>query len=48
MTTRVLELHCQILVDPDQSQTLRVFTAVTGSESYQKLQLLSAVGDPRP
>jgi transcriptional regulator with XRE-family HTH domain len=38
----VLELHCQTLVDPDQSQTLLVFTAVPGSESYQKLQLLPA------
>jgi hypothetical protein len=43
----VLELHCQILVDPDQSQTLQVFTAVPGSASYEKLQLLSAVGDRR-
>ncbi|WP_238424411.1 MmyB family transcriptional regulator [Micromonospora parastrephiae] len=25
-----LELHCQTLVDPDQSQTLLVFTAVPG------------------
>jgi transcriptional regulator with XRE-family HTH domain len=41
----VLELHCQILVDPDQSQMLEVFTAVPGSESYEKLQLLPAVGD---
>jgi transcriptional regulator with XRE-family HTH domain len=40
----LLELHCQTLVDPDQSQTLLVFTAVPGSESYEKLQLLSATG----
>jgi transcriptional regulator with XRE-family HTH domain len=39
-----LDLHCQTLVDPDQSQTLLVYTAVPGSESHQKLQLLSAVG----
>ncbi|MFB9364382.1 helix-turn-helix transcriptional regulator [Actinoplanes nipponensis] len=43
----VLELHCQTLVDPDQSQTLLVFTAVPGSESYEKLQLLSVIGDQR-
>ncbi|WP_422734215.1 helix-turn-helix transcriptional regulator [Micromonospora sp. WMMD558] len=38
-----LELHCQILVDPDQSQALQVFTATPGSESHEKLQLLSVV-----
>ena len=40
----VLDLHCQTLLDPDQYQTLLVFTAVPGTESYEKLQLLSAVG----
>ncbi len=40
----VLELHCQMLQDPDQAQALLVFTAVPGSESYQKLQLLSVIG----
>jgi transcriptional regulator with XRE-family HTH domain len=40
----ILDLHCQTLLDPDQSQTLLVFTAVPGTESYEKLQLLSAVG----
>jgi transcriptional regulator with XRE-family HTH domain len=40
----LLDLHCQTLIDPDQSQTLLVFTAVPGTESYEKLQLLSAVG----
>jgi transcriptional regulator with XRE-family HTH domain len=39
----LMELHCQTLVDPDQSQVLLVFTAVPGTESYEKLQLLSAV-----
>jgi transcriptional regulator with XRE-family HTH domain len=43
----LLELHCQTLVDPDQSQTLLVFTAVPGSASYEKLQLLSVIGDQR-
>ncbi|WP_329084114.1 MULTISPECIES: helix-turn-helix transcriptional regulator [unclassified Streptosporangium] len=41
----LLELHCQTLVDPDQSQMLLVFTAVPGSESHEKLQLLPAVGE---
>jgi transcriptional regulator with XRE-family HTH domain len=41
----IVELHCQTLVDPDQSQTLQVFTAVPGSESYEKLQLLPAFAD---
>jgi hypothetical protein len=40
----ILDLHCQTLHDPDQSQTLLVFTAVPGTESYEKLQLLCAVG----
>ena len=43
----LLELHCQTLVDPDQSQVLLVFTAVPGSESHEKLQLLSVLGDQR-
>ena len=40
-----LELHCQTLVDPDQSHLLFVYTAVPGSESYEKLQLLSVLGE---
>ncbi|MGI8331708.1 helix-turn-helix transcriptional regulator [Actinomadura scrupuli] len=43
----LLELHCQTLVDPDQSQLLQVFTAVPGSESHEKLELLSVIGDQR-
>lgn len=39
----LLELHCQTLVDPDQSQTLLVYTATPGSESHEKLQFLPAV-----
>ncbi|WP_036968858.1 helix-turn-helix transcriptional regulator [Promicromonospora kroppenstedtii] len=42
-----LELHCQSLVDPDQSHHLFVYTAVPGTESYKRLQLLSAVGPER-
>jgi transcriptional regulator with XRE-family HTH domain len=43
----VLELDCQILLDPDQAQALLVFTATPGSESYEKLQLLSVIGEQR-
>ncbi|MEU8819124.1 helix-turn-helix transcriptional regulator [Actinoplanes sp. NPDC048796] len=39
-----LELTCQSLVDPDQSHALLVYTAVPGSESHEKLQLLSVIG----
>jgi transcriptional regulator with XRE-family HTH domain len=43
----LLELHCQTLLDPDQSQVLVVYTASPGSKSYEKLQLLSVIGDQR-
>ncbi|MEU2358522.1 hypothetical protein ABZ599_37055 [Streptomyces misionensis] len=41
-----LPLHCQSLLDPDQAQTLLVFTAPPrpGGESYEKLQLLAVIG----
>lgn len=39
-----LELTCQRLVDPEQSHSLLVYTAIPGSESYEKLQLLSVIG----
>lgn len=39
-----LELNCQRLLDPQQSHALLVYTAVPGSESYEKLQLLSVIG----
>jgi transcriptional regulator with XRE-family HTH domain len=39
-----LDLACQILIDPTQSHTLLVYTAAPGSESYDKLQLLSVIG----
>lgn len=39
-----LELTCQILLDPEQSHNLLVYTAVPGSESHEKLQLLSVIG----
>jgi transcriptional regulator with XRE-family HTH domain len=40
----ILELDCQILNDPEQSQALLVFTATPGSDSAQKLALLSVIG----
>ncbi|MGW0833057.1 helix-turn-helix transcriptional regulator [Streptomyces prunicolor] len=40
----VLSLHCQTLVDPDQSQSLLVFTATPGTEDHDRLQLLSVIG----
>ncbi|GAA1871312.1 helix-turn-helix transcriptional regulator [Myceligenerans crystallogenes] len=39
-----LELHCQRLVDPEQAHSLLVYTAVPGSESHEKLQVLSVIG----
>jgi len=39
-----LELNCQSLVDPSQSHSLLVYTAIPGSESHEKLQLLSVIG----
>jgi transcriptional regulator with XRE-family HTH domain len=43
----LLELNCQILLDPDESQSLLVYTAVPGSESHDKLALLSVIGADR-
>lgn len=39
-----LELTCQVLLDPAQSHSLLVYTAIPGSESHEKLQLLSVIG----
>nr|WP_296769409.1 helix-turn-helix transcriptional regulator [Rhodococcus sp. (in: high G+C Gram-positive bacteria)] len=39
-----LELNCQTLMDPDQAHRLLVYTAVPGTESYEKLQLLGVLG----
>ncbi|MEU4624931.1 helix-turn-helix transcriptional regulator [Actinoplanes sp. NPDC023801] len=39
-----LELTCQALLDPDQGHSLLVYTAVPGSESYEKLELLAVIG----
>ncbi|UWM48116.1 helix-turn-helix transcriptional regulator [Streptomyces carpaticus] len=38
-----LELNCQRLIDPGQAHSLLVYTAVPGSESHEKLQLLSVL-----
>ena len=43
----LLELYGQTLLDPDQFQTLVIFTAVPGTESHEKLQLLSVIGSHR-
>jgi transcriptional regulator with XRE-family HTH domain len=43
-TVGSLELHCQSLLDPDQSHRLLVYTAVPGSDSHEKLQLLAVIG----
>ncbi|GAB2916194.1 helix-turn-helix transcriptional regulator [Rhodococcus aerolatus] len=39
----VLELQCQVLHDAEQSHALLVYTAVPGSESQEKLELLSVL-----
>lgn len=39
-----IELTCQSLLDPDQSHALLVYTAQPGSESHEKLRLLSVIG----
>jgi hypothetical protein len=43
-----MELACQTLLDPDQSHLLLVYTAIPGSESYERLQLLSVIGAQPP
>lgn len=42
----LLELSCQTLVDPQQSHALLVYTAAPGSESHEKLRLLSVIAPP--
>ncbi|GAA0843026.1 helix-turn-helix transcriptional regulator [Streptosporangium amethystogenes subsp. fukuiense] len=39
-----LELTCQRLVDPDQAHSLLVYTAIPGSESHDRLNLLAVIG----
>jgi transcriptional regulator with XRE-family HTH domain len=40
----VLEVYCQMLYDLEQEQALLLFTATPGSDSHDKLQLLSVIG----
>lgn len=47
-TVGPLELHCQVLHDSGRQQTLLVFTATPGSESHEKLELLSVIGGQWP
>jgi len=39
-----IDLFCQNLQDPDQSQSLLIFTATPGTDSYEKLALLNVLG----
>lgn len=39
-----IDLFCQTLLDPDQAQSLLIFTATPGSESHHKLALLTVLG----
>ncbi|MFE2430537.1 helix-turn-helix transcriptional regulator [Streptomyces sp. NPDC059373] len=39
-----LQLHCQVLLAPDQAQALLIFTATPGTDSYDKLKLLAVIG----
>jgi transcriptional regulator with XRE-family HTH domain len=43
----VMTLQCQLLHDLDQAQVLLVFTATPGTESHEKLALLSVIGRQR-
>ncbi|MEU5825018.1 helix-turn-helix transcriptional regulator [Streptomyces sp. NPDC047803] len=40
----VLTLQCQVLLDPEQNQTLLVYTATPGSPDDEKLRLLPVLG----
>ncbi|WP_134767751.1 helix-turn-helix transcriptional regulator [Nocardioides sp. 1609] len=42
-----LDLNCQVLLDPHQSHRLLVYTADPGTESYEKLQMLTVIGAQR-
>jgi transcriptional regulator with XRE-family HTH domain len=39
-----IDLFCQNLQDPDQSQSLLIFTATPGTDSHEKLALLNVLG----
>lgn len=40
-----LDLNCQVLFDPHQSHRLLVYTADPGTESYEKLRMLTVIGN---
>jgi transcriptional regulator with XRE-family HTH domain len=40
-----LDLHCQMLLDPEHHHSLLVFTATPGTPSDDNLRLLSVIGD---
>jgi hypothetical protein len=40
----VMHLQCQVLHDPDQGHSLLVLTAAPGTDSHDKLQLLTVIG----
>jgi transcriptional regulator with XRE-family HTH domain len=39
-----LDVYCQLLLEPDQGQSLLVFTATPSTESHEKLGLLAVLG----
>ncbi len=39
-----IDLYCQTLLDPDEGQSLLIFTATPGTESHEKLALLTVLG----
>ncbi|MDN3497168.1 helix-turn-helix transcriptional regulator [Planococcus sp. APC 4015] len=43
----VMQVQCQVLVDPEQGQTLLVFTATPGTDDHERLQLLTVIGTQR-
>ena len=44
----LVEVACQVLLDPDQAHSLLVHTAVPGTESHEKLRFLATVGARTP
>jgi hypothetical protein len=42
-----LDLYCQLLLDPDEGQSLLLFTATPGTPSHEKLALLTVLGTER-
>ncbi|MBF4998057.1 helix-turn-helix domain-containing protein [Nocardia sp. BSTN01] len=39
-----LDLYCQLLLEPDQGQSLLIFTATPGTEDHEKLAMLKVLG----